>query len=119
MPIRKGKRKHKHNPRKRTKKDNQSKEGQREEGQDKKQTKYASISEIEDLGFFPPTYIEAAEYDCLHDEGIEFGEKLKSQGVPVEVHDMKGTCHGYETATKSLIVEKCMLRRAEWIRNIL
>ena len=39
MPIRKGKRKHKHNPRKRTKKDNQSKEGQREERQDKKQSK--------------------------------------------------------------------------------
>ena len=77
---------------------------------------FASIQN-EDLGFFPPTYIEAAEYDCLHDEGIEFGEKLKSQGVPVEVHDMKGTCHGYETAIKSSIVEKCMSWRLEWIRN--
>ena len=88
-------------------------------GQDHSQTKYASISEIESLGFFPPTYIEAAEYDCLHDEGLEFAEKLKAQGIPVELHDMKGTCHGYETAFKSSIVEKCMLRRAEWIRNIL
>ena len=87
--------------------------------QDKNQTKYASNSEIEDLGFFPPTYIEAAEYDCLHDEGIEFAEKLKAQGITVQAHDMKGTCHGYETATKSSIVEKCMAWRAEWIRNIL
>ena len=85
--------------------------------QDRNQTKYASISEIEDLGFFPPTYIEVAEYDCLHDEGIEFGEKLKSHGVSVEVHDMKGTCHGYETAIKSSIVEKCMSWRIEWTRN--
>ena len=49
----------------------------------------------------------------------EFAEKLKAQDIPVEVHDMKGTCHGYETAIKSTIVEKCMSRRAEWIRNIL
>ena len=88
-------------------------------GQENSQTKYASISEIEDLGFFPPTYIETAEYDCLHDEGIEFAEKLKSQGIPVEVHDMIGTCHGYETATKSSILEQCMSRRAKWIKNIL
>ena len=87
-------------------------------GQDSSQTRYASISEIEDLGFFTPTYIETAEYDCLHDEGIEFAEKLKSQGVPVEVHDMKGTCHGYETAIKSSIVEKCLAWRMEWIRNL-
>ena len=80
-------------------------------------TKYASISEIETLGFFPPTYIETAEYDCLHDEGIEFAEKLKSQGIPVEVHDTKGTCHGYETAIKSSIVEKCMSWRVEWIKS--
>ena len=88
-------------------------------GVENSQTKYASISEIEDLRFFPPTYIESAEYDCLHDEGIEFAEKLKAQGIPVELHDMKGTCHGYETAFKSSIVEKCMLRRAEWIRNFI
>ena len=86
-------------------------------GQEHSQTKYASISEIEDLGFFPPTYIEAAEYDCLHDEGIEFAEKLKTQNITVEVHDMKGTCHGYETAIKSSFVEKCMSWRVEWIRN--
>ncbi len=55
---------------------------------------------------------------CLHDEGIEFAEKLKSQGVTVEVHDMKDTCHGYETAIKSSIVEKCMAWRVEWIRSL-
>ena len=85
---------------------------------DLNQTKYASISEIESLEFFPPTYIETAEYDCLHDEGIWFAEKLKSQGIPVEVHDIKGTCHAYETATKSSIVEKCMTQRVEWIRSL-
>ena len=87
------------------------------DNQDESQIKYASISEIESLGFFPPTYIEVAEFDCLHDEGIEFAEKLKIQGIPVELHDMKGTCHGYETATKSSIVKKCMDWRIDWIKN--
>lgn len=50
-------------------------------GVENSQTKYVSISEIENLRFFPPTYIEAAEYDCLHDKEIEFVEKLKSQAV--------------------------------------
>jgi acetyl esterase/lipase len=88
-------------------------------GQENSRTKYASISEIDSPGFFPPTYIEVAEFDCLHDEGVDFAEKLKSQGIPVELHEMKGTCHGYETATKSSIVEKCMSWRFEWIRSIL
>ena len=88
-------------------------------GQENSQTKYASVAEIDSLGFFPSTYIEVAEFDCLHDEGLEFAEKLKSQGITVEVHDMKGTCHGYETAIKSSIVEKCMEQRVEWIRNFI
>ncbi len=88
-------------------------------GQNGSQTKYASVAEIDSLEFFPPTYIEVAEFDCLHDEGIEFAEKLKSQGVQVEVHDMKGTCHGYETAIKSSIVKNCMKQRIDWIKKIM
>ena len=86
--------------------------------QDENQAKYSSISEINSVDFFPPTYIEVAEYDCLHDEGIDFAEKVKFHGIPVEVHDIKGTCHGYETATKSSIVEKCMSRRIDWLKGI-
>ncbi len=33
--------------------------------QDVSQTRYASISEINSLDFFPDTYIEVAEFDCL------------------------------------------------------
>ena len=29
----------------------------------------------------PNTYIETAEYDCLKDEGIEFANKLKDNGI--------------------------------------
>ncbi|MBP5358363.1 MAG: alpha/beta hydrolase [Treponema sp.] len=86
--------------------------------QDANLAKYASIAEADSLGFFPPAYIEVSEYDCLHDEGIEFAQRLETEGISVEVHDMKGTCHGYETALKSSILEKCMAVRLEWIRKI-
>ena len=79
--------------------------------------KYASVSEIETLDFFPKTYIEVAQFDCLHDEGIEFGEKLKSQHVLVDIHETEKTCHGYESVFNSLIVKRCMDKRIEWIKE--
>lgn len=27
----------------------------------------------------PPTYVETAEFDCLHDEAILYGEKIKNR----------------------------------------
>ncbi len=88
------------------------------EKQDADQKNYYSISEIESLDSFPQTYIEVAEYDCLRDEGIEFAKKLQSQGVSAEIYEVKKACHGYESALKSSIVEKCMNRRIEWIKEI-
>ncbi len=85
---------------------------------DVNQTRYASISEINYLDFFPDTYIEVAEFDCLKDEGIKFAEKLISEEVTAEYHIVKGACHGFEAATKSSIMDGCMKRRIEWIKNL-
>ena len=87
-------------------------------GIDEDQTKYASISQVEDLSYFPNTYIEVAEFDCLHDEGVEFGKKLGAQHVVEEVHEVSKSCHGYESAFKSSIVKRCMDRRIDWIKTI-
>ncbi|MCR5774735.1 MAG: alpha/beta hydrolase [Lachnospiraceae bacterium] len=85
---------------------------------DADRAKYASISEAKDISFFPDTYVEAAEFDCLHDEGIAFAKRLQSEGVAVEVHDIKGACHGYEAVWKSNLVATCMQRRIRWINNL-
>lgn len=87
--------------------------------QDSEQAKYASISELESLDYFPETYVEVAEFDCLHDEGIAFSDRLKAEGIRVEVHDIKGACHGYEAATKSSLVHRCMKQRVNWITKML
>ena len=79
---------------------------------------YASPAEAKSLKEFPPTYLEVAEFDCLHDEGAAFGDRLKKAGVSTEFHEIKGGCHGYETATGSLLVKACMDMRIAWMRRI-
>ena len=78
---------------------------------------YASSAEAKSLKEFPPAYIEVAEFDCLHDEGVAFCERLKKSGVATEFHEIKGGCHGYETATGSLLVQACMDMRIAWMRR--
>lgn len=79
---------------------------------------YVSPMEADSLAEFPSTYLEAAEFDCLHDEGILFGERLKAEGIEVEIHDIEGACHGYEGAVRSRLVRDCVERRLEWMRKM-
>ena len=87
-------------------------------GQDPSQTQYASPLEAASPEGFPKTYIEVAEFDCLHDEGAAFAEKLRSEGVSVELHEVKGACHGFEAVTESTIVTDSINRRIKWIRSV-
>lgn len=86
--------------------------------QDSRQIQYASPMEAGSLGHFPKTYIEVAEFDCLHDEGVAFAEKLQSEGIVVELHEVKGACHGFEAATESKTVADSVNRRIQWIRSV-
>lgn len=87
-------------------------------GCDSFHTRYSSMSEIDHLDFFPKTYVEVAEFDCLHDEGIAFAKTLISEGVEAEYYSVHGTCHGFEAATRSSILNECMKRRIEWMKNV-
>ena len=51
----------------------------------------------------PETYIETAEYDCLHDEGILYGKRLRDAGANVEMNETRGTIHGYDSAINTKI----------------
>lgn len=82
-------------------------------GQTPEHVEYASPAEAVDFAGFPPAYIEVAEFDSLRDEGIALGEKLKEAQIPVELHEIKGACHGFETAIDSSITRGCMARRIE------
>ncbi len=80
---------------------------------------YASPLEAASFAGFPPTYIEVAQFDALRDEGALLCEKLRAQGIPAELHEVKGACHGFETAIKSELLKTCVERRVEWLKKAL
>ena len=43
----------------------------------------------------PPAYIMIAGFDPLHDEGVEYAEKLRAAGVPVTVDDYPEVVHDF------------------------
>ena len=79
---------------------------------------YLSPIEADTLEGLPPAYIEVAEYDCLRDEGIQYAEQLKLQGVETELHEIKGAMHGYDIAVESPLIQKCIEQRAGFMKNM-
>ena len=65
----------------------------------------------------PDTYIETAELDCLHDEGIRYAQKLREAGANVEVNDTKRTYHGYDAAIDTQIVQEQIAKRVAFLRK--
>lgn len=78
--------------------------------------KQASPMENQLPAYMPNTYMETAEFDCLHDEGIDYAEKLKGHGVEVALFETKGTIHAFENAMESEITQGCIKRRVEYIK---
>ncbi len=65
----------------------------------------------------PDAYIETAEYDCLHDEGVLYGEKLRAAGAKVELNETKGTIHGYDCALHTKIAAENIEKRVSFLRK--
>ena len=64
-----------------------------------------------DFAGLPPAYIETAEFDCLHDDGVRYAHVLTQAGIPVTLVETKGTFHGYDAVAKSPVTEDCIRRR--------
>lgn len=84
----------------------------------KEERVYASPAEAVSLKGLPSAYVETAEFDCLHDEGLEYAARLEESGVEVTVHETRGTVHGYDFMTKSPIVWESMQKRIAFLRKI-
>lgn len=78
---------------------------------------YASPVEAKDFGMLPPAYIETAEFDCLHDDGVLYAQLLKSADIPAELHETKGTVHGYDILTNAPTSRAMIQKRTEFIRK--
>lgn len=64
----------------------------------------------------PDTYIETAEYDILHDEGVLYGKKLETAGARVEINETARTFHGYDAALNSKIVQRNVEKRINFLK---
>lgn len=72
--------------------------------------------EAKDHSVLPPAYIETAEFDCLHDDGVLFAGLLKKAGVPAVLNETKGTMHGYDIVTRSPLAKAAMERRIAFMK---
>ncbi len=77
-----------------------------------------SAVDAPDHSGLPEAYIETAEFDCLHDGGVKYYNKLTKAGTKAELFETKGTMHGYDIATKSKIYALCMKKRTDFLRRI-
>lgn len=82
-----------------------------------KASEYLSPMFETDFSGLPCSYVEVAEFDALHDEGLEYAEKMKNGGVDVEIYETKGTMHGFDMAQKSVIVYQSIGRRTDFLRR--
>ena len=68
-----------------------------------------------DLSGISRAYVETAEYDPLHDEGVMIASELSAAGASVELSETKGTVHGYDFLWRKPLARKMVARRIEWL----
>ncbi len=79
---------------------------------------WRSPVEAESHAGLPPAYIEVAEFDCLHDDGMLYAKLLRAGGIPVEFHEAKGTMHGFDTVFNAPTSQAMLKKRTAYIRHM-
>ena len=82
-----------------------------------KDVEYTSPNELEDMTHLPNAYIETAEFDCLHDEAVDFASKLKKCGKNVILNETKHTMHGFDMK-ECKITEEAIEERLEILKKV-
>ncbi|MBO5976558.1 MAG: alpha/beta hydrolase fold domain-containing protein [Oscillospiraceae bacterium] len=67
----------------------------------------------------PPAYIETAEFDCLHDDGILYAGLLSDAGIEVTLNETQGTMHGFDIATKAPTSLSAMEERIAFMKRMI
>ncbi len=78
---------------------------------------YYSPVEAESFEGLPPAYIETAEFDCLHDDGILYAEKLREAGIKVVLNETEGTMHGFDIVQKAETTENALADRIAYMKK--
>ena len=79
---------------------------------------YRSPVEAGSFDNLPPAYIEVAEFDPLHDDGVYYAQLLAGAGIPVELHEPKGTMHGFDAKTSAATTQAMLQNRVKYMRKM-
>ncbi|HAG70169.1 MAG TPA: hypothetical protein DCL38_09400 [Lachnospiraceae bacterium] len=80
---------------------------------------WSSPVEADSLEGMPPTYVETAEFDCLHDDGVLYADRLSGARCDVILNETRGTVHAYDMAKDSRVLKKSMEKRIRFINELL
>ncbi len=78
---------------------------------------YYSPVEADNFTELPPAYIETAEFDCLHDDGILYAAKLRTAGVDATLNETKGTMHGFDIMQNASITKSALASRIRFMKK--
>ena len=67
---------------------------------------YAAPARATDVSGLPPAYITCAEFDPNRDEAIVYAQRLLQAGVPVELHQWRGTFHGSQAVLSAEVSQR-------------
>ena len=79
---------------------------------------YRSPVEAGSFEGLPPAYIEVAEFDALHDDGLYYAGLLTEAGIPVELHEPEGTMHGFDSKVSAPTTRAMLHKRVEYLRKL-
>ena len=79
---------------------------------------YASPMEVQSFENLPSAYVETAEFDCLHDEGIAYANALLEAGVSVELNETSGTMHGFDIVQKAETTKAALASRIAFMKKV-
>ncbi len=79
---------------------------------------YRSPVEADSFDGLPPAYIEAAEFDPLHDDGVCYADCLTKAAIPVVLYEPKGTMHGFDSKVSAPTTQAMLQKRVEYMRKM-
>jgi acetyl esterase/lipase len=84
---------------------------------DKTPLAYRSPAEAESHRGLPPAYIEVAQFDCLHDDGVLYAQLLRESGIEAELHEAEGAMHGFDTVWHAPTTRAMVQKRAAYLKG--
>ncbi|MBR6708077.1 MAG: alpha/beta hydrolase [Clostridia bacterium] len=85
---------------------------------DRSRSDYVWYSPVEAETFadLPPAYIETAEFDCLHDDGILYAKQLRTAGIAVTLNETCGTMHGFDIVQRVKTTQAALAARIRFMK---